>query len=279
MKIRFGKSFKLRRNAKLAYAAWTEFRNLGKTLGFFGAARFTLRKTSGKPFRVRPRGATHPLELRPGTSDRPVFGQIFLEEEYACLNDLERVGLVLDCGGNIGCSAAWFLSRFPTCEVVSVEPDPDNFAQLTKNLAPYGTRSTAIRAGVWSRPVRLSMSDEPYRNGTAAARQVRICRPEEPSNLPGLDIGTLLAQSGHERISILKIDIEGAEVELFSQGDRAWLDVVDNLVIELHDDSAFGNATEAFFRAIEGQGFAVSRSGELTVCRRIAVRARQAVAA
>jgi len=43
---------------------------------------------------------------------------------------------------------------------------------------------------------------------------------------------------------------------------------VDAIAIELHDDTVFGKGTEAFFTAIEGLGFDVSHSGELTVCRK-----------
>jgi hypothetical protein len=43
---------------------------------------------------------------------------------------------------------------------------------------------------------------------------------------------------------------------------------VDAIAIELHDDSVFGEATGVFFTAIDGLGFQVWRSGELTVCRK-----------
>jgi hypothetical protein len=80
----------------------------------------------------------------------------------------------------------------------------------------------------------------------------------------------VLAQSGHDRISILKIDIEGAEHAVFSAPNVAsWLPLVDCLVIELHDDTHFGPCTEVFQRAIADQPFDVSHVGELTVCRRV----------
>src|SRR4051812_39387542 len=79
----------------------------------------------------------HPLRCRKGSSDRDVFRQIFVEREYACLDDLSDVDLVLDCGANVGYSSAYFLDRFPTCHVIAVEPDPENYALLEENLAPY----------------------------------------------------------------------------------------------------------------------------------------------
>jgi hypothetical protein len=77
-------------------------------------------------------------------------------------------------------------------------------------------------------------------------------------------MATILKISGDERISILKMDIEGAERVVFQHGYERWIDRVDAIVIELHGSVA----AEIFFRAIHGRGFIVSHCDELTVCRR-----------
>jgi hypothetical protein len=64
------------------------------------------------------------------------------------------------------------------------------------------------------------------------------------------------------------MDIEGAEAIVFSEGYEAWLDKVDTIAIELHEDSDFGSAPEIFHTAVDGHGFELTRSGELTLCRR-----------
>jgi hypothetical protein len=68
------------------------------------------------------------------------------------------------------------------------------------------------------------------------------------------------------------VDIEGAEAVVFSRNIEHWLKHVDNIVIELHDDSMFGPASELVVNAISTQGnFAISRSGELTVFKSLAL--------
>ena len=264
----------LRRTLGYGRRKLSEYRALAGILGYRGMLTYVRRRrqmrseTDKAPRTLRSRDAKFPLWFRPHSSDWAVFGQIFLEREYACLNDLPNVGLVLDCGANVGYSSAYFLSRFPTCRVMAVEPDPENFAILERNLVNYGDRAKAIRAGVWSHPTRLTLSETPYRDGREWARQVRECRADEPGGLPAVDIGTLLAESGEDRISLLKVDIEGAEAVVFADPSAAWLDKVDTLVIELHDDSSFGECTPIFEKAIAGRGFTLSRSGELTVCKR-----------
>jgi FkbM family methyltransferase len=212
--------------------------------------------------------AWHPLLCRPGTSDRNVFHQIFVERQYACLDDLNDVNFILDCGGNVGYSAAYLLSRFPTAHLLSIEPDPGNFEILRANLAPYGEAAKLLRSAVWSHSTGLVLSRAPYRDGKEWTRQVRECRPGEHSDLLAVDIGSVLRKFPGERISILKMDIEGAEGVVFGSNYKTWIDLVDNIVIELHDDSVFGDCTAAFVAATSGRGFSVARHGELTICRR-----------
>jgi FkbM family methyltransferase len=160
------------------------------------------------------------------------------------------------------------LSRFPAGHLLSIEPDPGNFEVLRANLAPYGDAARLLRSAVWSHPTGLVLSRDPYRDGMEWTRQVRECRPGELPDLVAVDIGSVLRQFPGERISILKMDIEGAERVVFGSNYETWIDLVDNIVIELHDDSVFGDCTATFATAIAGRGFSVARHGELTVCRR-----------
>jgi FkbM family methyltransferase len=216
------------------------------------------------------RDLKHPVYCRPSTSDAHVFHQIFIEREYGCLDDLDTRAecLIVDCGANVGYSSAYFLSRFPACRVVAVEPDPENFALLRKNVAPYGERVLPIRAGIWSHPASLKLRDERVEEGNEWNQSVRECEPGEPANFKALSVGSILDASGFGRIAVLKMDIEGAEAVVFAGGHEDWLPRVDNLVIELHAYSPFGATHAVFGKAVEGTDFAITESGELTVCRR-----------
>jgi FkbM family methyltransferase len=241
-------------------------------LGWMAAAHYAVQRVrmqvAPRPgeLRLYSKHARHPLYARSGTSDIDVYEQVFLWREYQCLDAVREASLVVDCGANVGFSAAYFLSRFPAAQVIAIEPDPGNFAQLELNLAPYGERVVALRTGLWSHPARLVMSSDSWGDDREWARTVREARPDESGGMEALDIATVLAQSGRQRISILKIDIEGAERVVFGV-PCPWLAHVDNIVIELH-----GRECEAAFTgAIAGAGFTVSKSkvgGDLTVCTR-----------
>lgn len=243
-------------------------------LGLRGWALYQFRKSRLKQMRrnelfsLTSKYAGYPVLCRAHSSDIDVFYTIFIKREYSCLDDITEAGLIIDCGAYVGYSSVYFLSRFPRCDLIAVEPDPENFELLCLNLSHYGHRASLLQAAVWSHPTKLKLSEAPYRDGREWSRQVRECKSEEGSSFPAVDIESLLQRSGHDRVSILKIDIEGSEAVVFSDHHATWIDRVDNIVIEIHDDSVFGHCSAVFARAIANREFNVSRSGELTVCRR-----------
>ena len=201
---------------------------------------------------------------RRGTSDLDVFGQIFSGDEYASVSDLENVSFVIDGGANVGYSAVYFLSCYPAATVVSIEPDPENAALLRRNLAPYGERSVVIEGALWSTAQDLLLSSG-FRDARHWSRQVEPLDGSTKRAVAGMTVGDVMARCGVDRVSILKLDIEGAEAELFRDGYGLWIGAVDTFVVELHDDAGLGPATERFRGALADLDPVYAESGELTI--------------
>lgn len=215
-------------------------------------------------FYQRPPEASFGVIGRNGSSDAAVYRQIFVHHEYGFSQGNEEVATIVDLGANVGYASVFMLSRFPRARVVALEPDPENFELLQRNLAPYRHRCDLLLAAAWSHPTRLRLRSEPYRGGGHWARQVE---QGDDGSVEAFDIGTLLDKLSIERVAILKMDIEGAEVAVFA-GDLGWLDRVDSMLIELHDDSSFGPASGTIIPLLENAGFVHRQRGELTVFER-----------
>jgi FkbM family methyltransferase len=242
-----------------------------ENLGLVSLARLQCHKllsrwrSNRNAVKLTSRYLAHPVLARSGTSDLLVFDQVLVEREYRCLDELSLRGLIIDCGANVGYSSAYFLSVFPEAVVVAVEPDPSNFSMLTTNLAPYRGRCTAIQGAVWPDEEALRLNPQSLDAGYEWGRSVE--KADAAGELvKAVTIPQLIAASSHDRVSLLKIDIEGAEYELFERGVSDWIGQVDNIVIELHGT----NCAESFFRGIGGE-FEVSKCDELTVCFRRAI--------
>ena len=159
-------------------------------------------------------------------------------------------------------SSAYFLSRFPTCFLIAVEPDTNNFALLTKNLSPYQGRYLAVQAAVW--PEKTVLYFEPASMSTECEWGRRVTSDKQPSEpVQAVDVQSLMALTDYDRISLLKVDIEGAERELFVRNYASWLDQTENFCIEVHGDES----REVVVKPLPAD-LALSSSGELMVGQR-----------
>jgi FkbM family methyltransferase len=247
-------------------AAW-ELRNLGCLAAIvYIAQKLRLRMgiVNAASFTLRSKHSLHPLSCRRDSTDLLVFDQIFRKREYRCLDEIDSADLIVDCGANVGYASAYFLSRFPKATVIAVEPEPGNYCALRVNVKPYGDRCRTICSAIWPHKTGLVLSEAQFRRGGDWAFQVRPAEVGEKPSMVGLDIGTILDESGFDRISILKVDIEGAESAVFGSNYEHWIGRIENIVIELHKE--VGDA--AFLNAISSENFVVSKCDELTVCRR-----------
>jgi FkbM family methyltransferase len=217
----------------------------------------------GTTYTLRTRASKYPLLCRLNSTDPYVFYQVFMEQEYAVLEDLKDVGLIIDCGANVGYSAAYFLTLYPEARLIAVEPDSTNFAILEQNMKPYGDRVQLHKAGIWSHKTGLTVCTGSYRDGGQWSTQVRASLPGETPDVEAIDIGALWRASGYEKIDLLKIDIERSESVVFSENYGEWLAQTRNIAIEIHDEEC----ERIFQNAIRGYPFTVSRNANVVLCK------------
>ena len=232
----------------------------------FGTAQLNLNIATPRLLNVRPPFLKYPVKLRARTSDPFVFRQIMIENEYLPLKDL-RVETILDLGANIGLASAWFLNRFPAATVFAVEAAADNYPTCKENLAQYGSRARVLHGAAWSSRETLTLR----RKSCAADNSVHESGTGHPDEVQveGWDIASLIEMSGFKQVDLLKIDIEGAEAEVFRADVSQWLGRVRNLCIELHGEEC----RKAFFGALAGYDFEHTQSGELDICTNLRPRA------
>ena len=194
-----------------------------------------------------------PLILRPGTTDPHVFLQVFFSRHFLHL----KPALIVDGGAYAGYSALWFAWKYPHARVIAIEPEESNYRVLAENVRPY-PRITALHRALWPEQARLEVVAAGSGHWGFRTEAAAIASLE---TVQAVTIPDLLKDG--ERIGILKLDIEGAERELFS-GDCSWIDQVDAIIIELH-----GPACEAAVRkAAASAVWDESRMGEYLVLTR-----------
>ena len=212
----------------------------------------------------------NPVAIRTGMSDMQVFHDIFIWGEYGFLKPVAERTTVLDIGANVGYSSTYFASIYPKCEVVAVELMHSNFEQLSRNTAFLGNRIRTVEAAVWSHNDGVSIADDTFRDGDAWSHHASEAE-DGKSLVPSITMLNLMQQHAMPRVNICKIDIEGAEYELFAPGNRRWVNKCDVILLEIHEDLA----TFDIVAAMQADGFHSFTAHELTIFYRDAAVAKR----
>lgn len=203
------------------------------------------------------------LSMRIDDSDIRVFKQIFVDNEYDSLNLPETANTIVDLGANIGLSALFFLKKYPNAHIIAVEPDTVNFEFMKRNLEDYSNHVALLQAAIWPSDGVVSFVEHDESNeglGAWGYRTETLTEGAEAS-VSAISIPTLMNQFSMDFIDILKVDIEGAEYELFEKGYESWLDKVGLIIIETHD--RFKPNSEAMVRnALKGRFTELPLKGE-----------------
>ena len=176
-------------------------------------------------------GADFDLQLRQGPnlrlrSEDIIVVLIYGPPEYDLdFSLLGRVRSMLDLGANIGLASIDFAERLGIEQVFCVEASSDNFRLLEENLARNLPQARAINAAAVGKPGAYHV-EEGVEPG-----EIRVLPGE--GSVEALTMGEILDRAGMDQVDLLKIDIEGAEAEIFERAEE-WGHRVGAVIGEVH---------------------------------------------
>lgn len=208
--------------------------------------------------------------------DKGVINQIFVNRDYEIANwqqgkklieyhkkiSKDHNSLIVDAGANIGASTVFFVNSYHNSLVFAIEPDEANFNLLclnNKNLNCFN-----FKGAISSEDGELFLldpghSDWGFRteridvNNISSNMRVRSICPSSILNHPVV---------GNAKPLIFKIDIEGAEDDLFSKNTH-WMKDFPLIIIELHDWMLpFTGSSKNFLKAVVQYEFDFLHRGE-----------------
>lgn len=192
-----------------------------------------------------------PIWLRFPASDIPTYEQVFMTYEYDFKVDAPPA-VILDAGANIGLASVLFANKYPDAKIIAVEPEQNNFEILLKNVAPY-PNITAMRGALWHRNTEIDIFNPGRGDWGFVTKEDDKTDAEDASTgqkVRAMTVDKIIEEFGLGRINILKIDIEGAEREVFSD-TASWIDDVDSVIVELHEYASPG-CSRSFYTGTPG---------------------------
>lgn len=241
---------------KLSLGYLRQFTNL---FGFKYGFRLYSSIKRGQTHQIKLPAIKNSIKLRPNSSDLQTFFQIFINREYNIKFPFTPE-VIIDGGANIGLFSVLMKNKFPNCQIIAIEPDPENYDVLKENLTNYNLVSIENK-GVWDSDRRLKVYDK-YDSGKWAM----VVEEDKEGSVEGVSISNIMSNYSLTRIDVLKLDIETSEKYVFSKNFEDWLPKTKMIIIELHDWMEEG-CSKPFFEAINKsiKSYQYICSGENTI--------------
>lgn len=168
---------------------------------------------------------------------------------------------IIDAGAAVGLFAIPALLKWPNATVFGFEPGLRQRILLKRNarLNRVSERLTILPLGCWNSDTRLPYRAQAEMGGFEGADQLPhgMLHPEE---LPVVKLDTWWSKQGKPHIDLLKMDIEGAEIEALEGAQAMLLDATQCVMVEAYHVRAGEKTLVACTQILERVGFDIDPS-------------------
>jgi FkbM family methyltransferase len=163
-------------------------------------------------------------------------------ESHSILPDIvHRGGVVVDCGANLGAFSMEMIRRFE-CQCYAFEASPGVFAGMAKD-SNLTSRNIAVCDS--DRTVVFTTHEEDITRNRIVEGQAG---GESLVQVEGRHLGAILREFGISQIEVLKMDIEGAELEVLDSLNDEFFAEIGQLTIEFHDFLGYATTEDVVSR-------------------------------
>jgi len=164
------------------------------------------------------------------------FWENFLDDKYGTAKRGGKNRCVLDVGGNVGFfSMSQILQGGEGLTLFTFEPDPEVFARMSRHLANCNQGNkirlhpTNIACGSQNGTVNLARHTSCLSHVATEADDARSC-----VEAPIQTLDSIVVSNQIEHIDLIKMDVEGFELEVLKGAVRQALPITDRLVMQYH---------------------------------------------
>jgi len=185
-----------------------------------------------------------------------IFREVFAERCYTRpgFYTPRSTDYILDLGANVGITALFHSRIAPGIRIDCYEPIAETRGFLERNISQNNLSSS-----VKVYPEAVSGHDGTLKifagthSGKSSVQQSEFTS-DESFDLPCISLATALSRNPSREVDLLKVDVEGGEIEIFSSLEPATLSTVRRIAAEFHDMVRPG-CLVAVQTAVENAGF------------------------
>lgn len=165
------------------------------------------------------------VSMRTYKGDISIFYEIFWIKVYAMSDGLSITPkTIIDLGGHVGFTSIFYSLEYPNSNIYSVEASRENYNLLKENVSQF-ENIIPINKAIYPTDGEVLFDESGYSYNTKIG--------SEGKPIESISVNTLMKTYNLEKIDLIKIDIEGAEMDLL-KANTEWLEKTENIIIELH---------------------------------------------
>jgi len=183
------------------------------------------------------------------------YAEFFIKDLYKDLVDNIKLDTVIDVGANYGVWTDWILSKGAK-KVYSLDPNKRCFNAL-KNHFLNRSEVKLINKGLYNKDGEITFY---IKSGSSVTGSINFPPDDAVANtIETISLETLIEQNNIKDIDLLKLDIEGAEYEIFKDIKIETLKKVKNILLEWHYSTKGGGnrLEEIILPKLKDSGFSV----------------------
>lgn len=161
--------------------------------------------------------------------DAVMIKEIIIDDDYQISAIRQPMKTIIDIGAGLGEFAITVAKKFPQAEIIAFEPNPDQFKLLKENIFLNKVKNVKI--------FNLAIGTKKSYNLYLSAFNVHSSIfKNKRSNMKIKVIGKKLNEFIRSPIDLLKIDCEGAEIDILESISKNKMGLIKRIIIEYHNN-------------------------------------------
>jgi FkbM family methyltransferase len=165
---------------------------------------------------------------------------------------------IVDCGANIGMFTLFAAAIAPGIRIHCFEPSHDTYERLKVNIERNGLENTVstYKAALWEDNSYRGLERYQSTGRRSFFRDSREHIEGDPEKVECISLAGALTRCEAEKIDLLKMDIEGAELEVLESANKEAFRRIDKIAIEYHEELRPGSR-DRIVSILSAHGYAV----------------------
>lgn len=164
--------------------------------------------------------------------DESIVNEVFKFREYRGTLNLikEAKGAILDVGAHAGYFSLWAAAQNSKVKIYALEPVRENFEFLQKNIIENIFKNIKAENMALSKEdgeVNIFLSEDSHNHSILPIS-------EKTQSVKAISLENFIKKNKIKIISLLKIDIEGGEYEIFENLEKEIFSKIENIFLEYH---------------------------------------------